>query len=158
MMWEYGSTTAPWADWMAVLALLLAAGLLLLVATALLRSVRAPLIPGVEIPLKTPEAILRERFAGGEITAGEYQERLTALRWSSASGMEGASRRSDSHLSSPRSAAATALDQHQERFIAGEIDFEEYEALLPDLLRPEQPGAETPRGQVPDVDGERIRK
>lgn len=79
MMWNDGGGWG-WGSWllmslmMLVIVVLVAWGLLLL-----WRASEAPAARTSPAPARTPEAILAERLARGEIDAEEYRERLDAL-------------------------------------------------------------------------------
>jgi putative membrane protein len=82
MMYWYGPGMGGWGYALMALSMLLFWGLIIGAIVALVRYLRdaGPTSPAVTTP-KSPEQILADRFARGEIDEEEYQRRLAVLRY-----------------------------------------------------------------------------
>lgn len=76
MMWFSDMSGVSWA--LMTLAMIAFWGVLVLGIVLLVRSVRGT--PGAQPAPRSPEQLLAERFARGELDQSEYFARLTALR------------------------------------------------------------------------------
>lgn len=81
MFW-YGNGMSGWGYALMTVSLVLFWGLVILGVVALIRYLARPSRPseGVAAPRATPEQLLAERFARGEIDDEEYRSRLATLR------------------------------------------------------------------------------
>ena len=93
MMYVYGDHVGGWGYGLGILAMVLLWGALIVAVMAMVsylgpdRRAGHPQEPPVAGPQPSgAEEILAERFARGEIDAGEYQERLDVLRQGSGQG------------------------------------------------------------------------
>ena len=78
MMWWYGNGMGGWGYVLMMVSNVLFWGLIIFGAVVLVRYLaRGDRAVG---PRLTPEQLLAERFARGEIDEGEYHQRLTILR------------------------------------------------------------------------------
>lgn len=86
MMFWYGNGMAGWGYAVMTVSIVLFWGLVILGVVALIRYLARPSQRSDEgeraAPRPTPEQLLAERFARGEIDEREYQDRLAALRGS----------------------------------------------------------------------------
>lgn len=81
MMYGYGDHMTGWGYGLMGISTLLFWALLIIGIIALIRYVgRTPRRDAPTAPRATPEELLAERFARGEIGTDEYRERLQALR------------------------------------------------------------------------------
>ena len=81
MMFWYGNGMSGWGYALMTVGMLLFWGLVILGVVAMVRYLTRPTrVTGPAEPRPTPEQILAERLALGEIAESEYESRLTALR------------------------------------------------------------------------------
>jgi putative membrane protein len=87
MMYWYGSGISGWGYALMTVSMILFCGAVIFGIVALVRYVsradqppEAPPPPGSPAPPQTPEQLLAERFARGEINEEEYRHRLAVLR------------------------------------------------------------------------------
>jgi putative membrane protein len=78
MMWWYGSGMSGWGYALLTFSMVLFWGLIIFGVVALVRFLARNDRPTAARP--TPEQMLAERFAGGEIDEHEYHKRLDTLR------------------------------------------------------------------------------
>jgi putative membrane protein len=80
MMFWYGNGMSGWGYVLMTVGMLLFWGLVILGVVVLVRYLARPIrVTGPAEPRPTPEQILAERLALGEIAESEYESRLTAL-------------------------------------------------------------------------------
>jgi putative membrane protein len=81
MMYWYGSGMSGWGYGLMTVGLILFWGAVIVALVALVRYLSQTRQQTTALPSQqTPEQMLAERFARGEIGEDEYQQRLTALR------------------------------------------------------------------------------
>jgi len=81
MMWWYGNGMSGWGYLMMAVSTVVFWGVLIAGGIAVFRSMnRSPANPGSAETRPTPERLLAERFANGEIDEEEYRRRLDTLR------------------------------------------------------------------------------
>jgi putative membrane protein len=80
MMWWYGPGVSGWGWFWMVFSMVVFWGLLITLAVVLVRGLNRPAGPPDQQPRPTPEQLLAERFARGEIDEDEYHRRLDALQ------------------------------------------------------------------------------
>ena len=79
MMYDYGDHMSGWGWFATSVGMILFWGLLITGIVLLVRYLRSDR-PGQAPTTTTPEQVLAERFARGEINETEYRDRLTTLR------------------------------------------------------------------------------
>jgi putative membrane protein len=82
MMWWPGEHMTGWGWAAMTISMILFWGLLILGGVLLVRALNRPSGNAEAAPRPTPEQMLAERFARGEIDEEEYRRRLDALRGS----------------------------------------------------------------------------
>lgn len=80
MMYWYGPGMGTWGYVLMTLSMIVFWGLVIGGLVALIRYASRPPMRTEVSPARTPEQVLGERFARGEIDEDEYRRRLDALR------------------------------------------------------------------------------
>jgi putative membrane protein len=83
MMYWYGPGFGAWGYVLMTASMVLFWGVLIAGAVALVRYWGRPPGRSEIVPIRTPEQVLGDRFAGGEIDEDEYRRRLDVLRGTS---------------------------------------------------------------------------